>query len=218
MKSSELDWIPYIRTLETFRFLWSPLFESNNQKISFNLYIVSTFAKSCYLALSVLVMFLRRRIVFTQTSPFYISRNCCNENILSAHCILAEWDNGRASCCLRLILPFNLTAEHIIQSTRSLLILWGIKVHSYTINLLVAWNRGGKLGFLANENIKGNRENNKHLWKKKKRGKMYSKCSNYLKCAVISYLCQGPYRHYVLNAIWILINLLAIMLTIFHLR
>ena len=47
---------------------------------------------------------------------------------------------------------------------------------------------------------------------------MYSKCSNYLKCAVISYLCQGPYRHYVLNAIWILINLLAIMLTIFHLR
>ena len=163
-------------------------------------------------------MFLRRRIVFTQTSPFYISRNCCNENILSAHCILAEWDNGRASCCLRLILPFNLTAEHIIQSTRSLLILWGIKVHSYTINLLVAWNRGGKLRFFANENIKGNRENNKHLWKKKKRGKMYSKCSNYLKCAVISYLCQGPYRHYVLNAIWILINLLAIMLTIFHLR
>ena len=114
MKSSELDWIPSIRTLETFRFLWSPLFESNNQKISFNLYIVSTFAKSCYLALSVIVMFLRRRIVFTQTSPFYISRNCCNENILSAHCILAEWDNGRASCCLRLILPFNLTAEHII--------------------------------------------------------------------------------------------------------
>merc|ERR1719189_3489873 len=31
-------------------------------------------------------------------------------------------------------------------------------------------------------------------------------------------LVQGPYRHYVLNAIWILINLLAIMLTIFHLR
>ena len=31
-------------------------------------------------------------------------------------------------------------------------------------------------------------------------------------------MCQGPYRHYVLNAIWILINLLAIMLTIFHLR
>ena len=30
--------------------------------------------------------------------------------------------------------------------------------------------------------------------------------------------CQGPYRHYVLNAIWILINLLCIMLTIFHLR
>ena len=29
---------------------------------------------------------------------------------------------------------------------------------------------------------------------------------------------QGPYRHYVLNAIWILINLLCIMLTIFHLR
>jgi len=31
-------------------------------------------------------------------------------------------------------------------------------------------------------------------------------------------LVQGPYRHYVLNAIWILINLLCIMLTIFHLR
>ena len=31
-------------------------------------------------------------------------------------------------------------------------------------------------------------------------------------------LVQGPYRHYVLNAIWILINLLSIMLTIFHLR
>ena len=29
---------------------------------------------------------------------------------------------------------------------------------------------------------------------------------------------QGPYRHYVLNAIWILINLLCSMLTIFHLR
>ena len=29
---------------------------------------------------------------------------------------------------------------------------------------------------------------------------------------------QGPYRHYVLNAIWILINLLCIMLTIYHLR
>ena len=32
------------------------------------------------------------------------------------------------------------------------------------------------------------------------------------------YFMQGPYRHYVLNAIWILINLLCIMLTIFHLR
>ena len=31
-------------------------------------------------------------------------------------------------------------------------------------------------------------------------------------------LSQGPYRHYVLNAIWILINLLCIMLTIYHLR
>jgi len=31
-------------------------------------------------------------------------------------------------------------------------------------------------------------------------------------------LVQGPYRHYVLNAIWILINLLCIMLTIYHLR
>ena len=31
-------------------------------------------------------------------------------------------------------------------------------------------------------------------------------------------LTQGPYRHYVLNAIWILINLLCIMLTIYHLR
>ena len=31
-------------------------------------------------------------------------------------------------------------------------------------------------------------------------------------------LTQGPYRHYVLNAIWILINLLCIILTIYHLR
>jgi len=31
-------------------------------------------------------------------------------------------------------------------------------------------------------------------------------------------LVQGPYRHYVLNAIWILINLLCILLTIFHLH
>jgi len=31
-------------------------------------------------------------------------------------------------------------------------------------------------------------------------------------------LVQGPYRHYVLNAIWIMINLFSIMLTIFHLR
>ena len=33
-----------------------------------------------------------------------------------------------------------------------------------------------------------------------------------------NHFMQGPYRHYVLNAIWILINLLCIMLTIFHLR
>jgi len=31
-------------------------------------------------------------------------------------------------------------------------------------------------------------------------------------------LVQGPYRHYVLNAIWILINLLCVMLTIYHLH
>ncbi|XP_023338969.1 uncharacterized protein LOC111709516 [Eurytemora carolleeae] len=31
-------------------------------------------------------------------------------------------------------------------------------------------------------------------------------------------LVQGPYRHYVLNAIWILINVLCVMLTIFHLH
>ena len=29
---------------------------------------------------------------------------------------------------------------------------------------------------------------------------------------------QGPYRHYILNALWILINLLCIMLTLYQLR
>ena len=29
---------------------------------------------------------------------------------------------------------------------------------------------------------------------------------------------QGPYRHYILNALWILINLLCIMLTLHQLR
>ena len=33
-----------------------------------------------------------------------------------------------------------------------------------------------------------------------------------------SFLLQGPYRHYVLNAIWIFINSLSIMLTIYHLH
>ena len=42
----------------------------------------------------------------------------------------------------------------------------------------------------------------------------------FLKSWIMSTLLtlQGPYRHYVLNAIWILINLLCNMLTIFHLR
>jgi len=31
-------------------------------------------------------------------------------------------------------------------------------------------------------------------------------------------LVQGPYRHYVLNALWILINLLCLMLTMYHLH
>ena len=30
--------------------------------------------------------------------------------------------------------------------------------------------------------------------------------------------CQGPYRHYVLNVIWIFINSLSILLTIYHLH
>ena len=29
---------------------------------------------------------------------------------------------------------------------------------------------------------------------------------------------QGPYRHYVLNFLWILINLLCLTLTMYHLR
>ena len=29
---------------------------------------------------------------------------------------------------------------------------------------------------------------------------------------------QGPYRHYVLNVIWIFINSLSILLTIYHLH
>ena len=32
------------------------------------------------------------------------------------------------------------------------------------------------------------------------------------------HLLQGPYRHYILNALWILINLLCIMLTLYQLR
>ena len=31
-------------------------------------------------------------------------------------------------------------------------------------------------------------------------------------------LVQGPYRHYVLNMLWITINLLCLTLTIYHLR
>ena len=31
-------------------------------------------------------------------------------------------------------------------------------------------------------------------------------------------LVQGPYRHYVLNVIWIFINSLSILLTIYHLH
>ena len=31
-------------------------------------------------------------------------------------------------------------------------------------------------------------------------------------------ICQGPYRHYVLNLLWILINLLCLSLTVYHLR
>ena len=32
------------------------------------------------------------------------------------------------------------------------------------------------------------------------------------------YLFKGPYRHYVLNFLWILINLLCLALTMYHLR
>ena len=31
-------------------------------------------------------------------------------------------------------------------------------------------------------------------------------------------LFQGPYRHYILNALWILINLLCVMLTLYQLK
>ena len=34
----------------------------------------------------------------------------------------------------------------------------------------------------------------------------------------INTFCQGPYRHYVLNFLWILINLLCLTLTMYHLR
>ena len=39
-----------------------------------------------------------------------------------------------------------------------------------------------------------------------------------LKDALWCTLLQGPYRHYVLNAIWIFINSLSILLTIYHLH
>jgi hypothetical protein len=29
---------------------------------------------------------------------------------------------------------------------------------------------------------------------------------------------QGPYRHYILNVLWIFINLLCVMLTVYHLH
>lgn len=31
-------------------------------------------------------------------------------------------------------------------------------------------------------------------------------------------LVHGPFRHYILNALWIIINLLCVLLTLFHLR
>ena len=33
-----------------------------------------------------------------------------------------------------------------------------------------------------------------------------------------NFIFQGPYRHYVLNFLWILINLLCLTLTMYHLR
>ena len=34
----------------------------------------------------------------------------------------------------------------------------------------------------------------------------------------LNYLIKGPYRHYVLNFLWILINLLCLALTMYHLH
>ena len=53
---------------------------------------------------------------------------------------------------------------------------------------------------------------------------MYCKSLSTVGCPRVQHICmflaclQGPYRHYILNVLWILINLLCVVLTIYHLH